>query len=487
MNKFLKTGIFIIGLTLSQEYASALDIIFPQKNPYSTTSNTSYIMGNVEKGASLIINNQKAKVWHNGAFCQSINLSEGENIFVLKEMHHKKITQQTLKITKPQTRTANTNKTQYTPPATINYKELQYAIVTTDGAPVREKASTSGNRIVHLTKNTVVLLEKKYGDWYKIHTGSQDEQLWIYSKNVQIKYPVNNSVKVNIRNAEISEDSLFSYLKINLDIPILFKTQENGKNIELTLFGIKDFDILCSKINKQKTFEKINIVKDKNDNLVIKIDSSKAIWGYDIKYQGSTLIFKKRKPPLINENQPLKCITVAIDAGHGGKEKGTIGPTRIPEKDVNLAISKYLEAELQKRGAIVIMTREDDSFVDLYSRPEIAKNKNALISISIHANSMVDGNPLERHGVSVFYYNEHAKILADTIKTRMATDLKLKDDGTRYSSFVLTRPAMPVSILIETAYMPNPDEYLKLTNKHFQYKTAKSIADGLEEYLLNMK
>lgn len=482
MNTFLKTGIFILGLALTQQHASALDIIFPQKNPYSTKSNNTYIMGNVEKGASLIINNKKAKVWHNGAFCYPVSLSEGENIFVLKEIHHKKTTEQTLKITKPQNKITNTKKSQYTP-SSVDYKELQYAVVTTDGAPVREKASTSSNRIVHLPKNTVILLEKKYSDWYKINTGNKAEQFWIYSKNVQIKYPVNNRIKVCVRNAEISEDSLFSYLKINFDIPILFKAKENGKSIELTLYGIKDFDILCSQIKKQKTFEKIHLSKDKNDNLVIKIDSSKDIWGYNVEYQGNTLIFKKRKPLIINQYNPLRDITVAIDAGHGGKEKGTIGPTRIPEKDVNLAISKYLKEELQKRGANVVMTREDDSFVDLYARPEIAKHKDALICISIHANSMVDGNPLERHGVSVFYYNEHAKLLADTIKTKMASDLKLKDDGTRYSSFVLTRPTMPVSVLIETAYMPNPDEYLKLTNKHFQQKTAKTIADGLEDYL----
>ena len=129
------------------------------------------------------------------------------------------------------------------------------------------------------------------------------------------------------------------------------------------------------------------------------------------------------------------------------------------------------------------MTRETDDCVPIYNRPEIAKKSNALICISIHANSMVDGDPFEKNGTSVFYYNEHAKNLAETIKQSMLKDLKLKDDGTRKSSFVLTRPANPMSVLIEIGYMPNPDEYLKLTNRHFQRKAAKSIADGIEKYL----
>ena len=176
-------------------------------------------------------------------------------------------------------------------------------------------------------------------------------------------------------------------------------------------------------------------------------------------------------------------MTIAVDAGHGGREAGTVGPTKIPEKVVNLAISKQLQAELKRRGANVVMTRTTDTDVEIYSRPQIANDNNASISISIHANSMVDGNPLERHGVSVFWYNDHAKDLAHKIKKSMVEELKLRDDGTRYASFVLTRPTMPVSVLVEVGYMPNPDEYLKLTNPKIQRQAAKAIADGLEKFL----
>ena len=85
--------------------------------------------------------------------------------------------------------------------------------------------------------------------------------------------------------------------------------------------------------------------------------------------------------------------------------------------------------------------------------------------------------------MSVFWYNDHAKDLAHKIKKSMVEELKLRDDGTRYASFVLTRPTMPVSVLVEVGYMPNPDEYLKLTNPKFQRQAAKAIADGLEKFL----
>ena len=143
--------------------------------------------------------------------------------------------------------------------------------------------------------------------------------------------------------------------------------------------------------------------------------------------------------------------------------------------------------ELEKMGANVVMTRITDEEVGIYKRPEIAQREKALICVSIHANSMVDGNPYEKHGTEVYYYNGHAKKLADTIKNQMVQDLKLKDGETRFASFVLTRPTMPVSVLVETAYMPNPEEYLKLTNSRFQQKTAKSIAEGIKNYFLSTK
>lgn len=485
MKKIFKICIISLLFYFSQNSANALDVLFPQKNPYTTSSETTYIMGSVKKGSHLSINGEKTKVWHNGAFCIPIKLKSGENKFVLVEENNKTPESIIIKITKPVPKVISTEKKTYTSPKKTLYKDLMLAKVITDGAPVRSAASTNSNRITHLPINTNVLIDTQYGNWYKINVGNSKEQLWIYKDNIKFLYPVNNRIKVSIWKADFLEDNNFAYLNLNLDMPIAYKTEENENTVKLTLYGIKDIDALTAAIKTQYAFEKITTQKDENDNLTISFPSNNILWGYDANYSGNILIFQKRKPPVINPSCPLKNITVAIDAGHGGKELGTVGPTRIPEKDVNLEISKFLKAELIKRGANVVMTREQDEYPGLYERPDIANKEKSLICLSIHANSMVDGNPLERHGTSAFYYNKQAKNLADTLKNKIIKDLSLKDDGTRYASFVLTRPTMPVSVLIEVAYMPNPDEYIKLTNRHFQHKTARSIAEGLEEYLKN--
>ena len=64
----------IILSSLFCQQANALDVLFPKSNPYKTWSHTTYIMGNVQKGAELLINDEPAKVWNNGAFCHILNL-----------------------------------------------------------------------------------------------------------------------------------------------------------------------------------------------------------------------------------------------------------------------------------------------------------------------------------------------------------------------------------------------------------------------------
>ena len=488
MNTHIKKFLLLSSAFFFAQNASfALDVIFPQRNPHTTKAAETYIMGNVNKHSKLQINGENVKVWHNGAFCHVVKVNDGENKFVITETGRNITNTKTYVVNKnlPTVKKAPSVKvTQTTPTVRKDYKELLLGSIITDGAPVREKPTEQSRRITHLPKNTMVMLEAEYGNWYKIHTEHDKDQLWIFKKNVKTQYPINNRYKASLQGTEYFENADFSGFKTDFDITVPFKIEEKNNDLEITFWGIKDISDFEKSFETQKVFKNIKTkVFDKN-NITILIPSQEKLWGYDATYEKNSFVFKKRKAPTTNKINPLEGITIAIDAGHGGKEAGTIGPTRIPEKDVNLQIALKLQKELEKNGAKVIMTRDCDKFTEIYQRPEIAKNGNALICLSIHCNSMVDGNPYKKHGVSVFYYNEHTKQLADTIKKQMAEDLKLRDDGTNFASFVLTRPTAPMSVLIETAFMPNPYEYERLINPHFQTKTAQSVCKGLKKYLI---
>ena len=476
------SAIFII-LNFFANCSNALDVIYPQHKEHKTSSSVTYIMGSVKPSSTLKINGENVKVWRKGAFCKTVQLSPGHNSFKIVEINGDNTESVEYNVNrivfsnKPKTKSdiKNTPKIEY-------FENLQYATVTAEGSPVRESYSTDSERITHLPENTIIFIEGKYKDWYKILTGD-NSQFWIHSKNSKVLYPINNYPISSIHNIEFSRNKIFSELRLTLDYPVMFKTKEDNSNIYLTLFGVKNNPILQKLISKQKIFLGLKTIDTENNNLTLLIPADKPLWGYQVDYDRNVLVFKKKNTPSFNVKKPLKNITIAIDPGHGGKELGTVGPLRTPEKDVNLSISKKLKNLLEQEGAKVIMTREDDSFVDLYQRPDIANENNALICLSIHANSLVDKDPYEKHGVSTFYYHPQAKELANQIKLQMINELKLKDDGLRKASFVLTRPSMPLSVLIEVAYMPNPQEFLMLTDENFQQNAAKSITEGLKNYI----
>jgi N-acetylmuramoyl-L-alanine amidase len=182
----------------------------------------------------------------------------------------------------------------------------------------------------------------------------------------------------------------------------------------------------------------------------------------------------------------LSDLKIVIDAGHGGSEFGAIGCCRHYEKDINLAISKKIKHELQKNGATVYMTRETDNFLSLADRVKFIRNKNAIISLSIHSNALPDGaDPIKRKGTSVFYYNNESKMLADKILKSMLLNLKTQDDKLRQASLALVRPTCALSVLIEVGYMINPEDYALLLDEKFQQKTAEAIVEGLKNFILN--
>jgi N-acetylmuramoyl-L-alanine amidase len=321
----------------------------------------------------------------------------------------------------------------------------------------------------------VLILDGMKDKYYRVNVGKK-ESLWVSGDNVVIATNIEGRILATVSGVKFESDKLFDYFKLDLNMPVAYKITEIDNNLELNIYGLKYSKDLIDAIVAQSIFTNAKIKSTSNDNFVIEFPSDKKLWGYDCYYEGNKLIFKKRKTPEINVKKPLDKITIAIDAGHGGPDSGALGPTGEKEKNITLDIAKKIETELKNAGATVILTRTDDTAVDLFDRVKTAKNNNALISISIHANALPDGqDPMIKHGTSSYYYHKEAKDLAQTLKYQIVTDLGTKDDGCAKGSFVLTRSTAPLSVLIEIAYMIHPEEYQLLLNENFRQNAAVSI------------
>ncbi|MBM7855452.1 N-acetylmuramoyl-L-alanine amidase [Desulfohalotomaculum tongense] len=192
-----------------------------------------------------------------------------------------------------------------------------------------------------------------------------------------------------------------------------------------------------------------------------------------------------------NYDQFVEGKLIFIDPGHGGTEPGTLGYSRsIYEKDINLDIALRLAAILKQQGARVEMSRVNDATVGLYQRTEMANKINADIFISIHSNA--NSNP-EIRGTSVYFYapSHRAELheqladrrrLARDIQTELVQQLKIPDKGVRQDNLAVLRTSAMPSVLVETAYLSNPEEERMLQDSSFRQKAAEAIARGINAY-----
>ena len=178
-------------------------------------------------------------------------------------------------------------------------------------------------------------------------------------------------------------------------------------------------------------------------------------------------------------------ITVVIDAGHGGRDTGALSPHGLPEKDANLRLAKAVRDELKRRGYKVVMTREGDTFVELYDRPKAAHEANADLFVSIHHNAPgYTTNPFAIRSQSVYAWNALGERLAKAINAQMAAaDPALRNDGVLHANFAVTRnPEIP-SCLIEADFITHPDGESAAWNAARRPSVAAAIADGIADWV----
>ena len=208
-------------------------------------------------------------------------------------------------------------------------------------------------------------------------------------------------------------------------------------------------------------------------------------WGYDIDYVGNLLRVKiKHQPINKSRDSVLTGFTIAVDAGHGGDNNGSIGATGLLEKDVNISMARHLESILKSKGAKVILTRMENEGQSVADRIDKVINSGAQMLVSIHCNSAGDASdPLMVQGVSTYYRYIGFKPLADTLYNRMLA-IGLKPFGVVGSfNFMLNSLTQIPNALIETAYLSNPEDEMLLLDDSFRTRVAEQIAAGLEAFV----
>jgi N-acetylmuramoyl-L-alanine amidase len=217
----------------------------------------------------------------------------------------------------------------------------------------------------------------------------------------------------------------------------------------------------------------------------VDVELSRPVWGYDAFHDtGGSLVLRIRRPPTIDAAQPLRGLTILVDAGHGGRDTATVGPTRYPEAHANLAIANTLEPLLAAAGARVVMTRRTNIFLELAERTQMAVDSGAHILLSVHNNAFPDGvNPFNNNGTSTYYYHPHSVDLAQSLQGALLTELGLRDIGYGRADLALVRPTWMPAALTETSFMMVPEQEAALKNPEWLGRIARAHLRGLEAFL----
>ncbi|MDZ5712324.1 SH3 domain-containing protein [Jeotgalibacillus haloalkalitolerans] len=171
--------------------------------------------------------------------------------------------------------------------------------------------------------------------------------------------------------------------------------------------------------------------------------------------------------------------TIIIDAGHGGRDGGAVGAAGTLEKSLTIRTAEVLYHMLSSTGANVIMTREDDRYVDLYSRVAISRDHQADAFISLHYDAINDRSV---KGFTTYYYGGPDEALADSVHEGLSDSMTVKNRGMQHGNFLVLRDNSAPSVLLELGFISNPSEEASINNDRFREMAATGIYNGLTEY-----
>ena len=284
---------------------------------------------------------------------------------------------------------------------------------------------------------------------------------------------------------KVFNDHPFDVVSVQLFSKLPYQTfhQTEPSKIVVDIFGATNNTNWIDQLDNLQEIKKVEYeqIADEIFRITITLKHQQH-WGHIINYAGNNLIIKIKPQP---KSLLLKHLTIAIDAGHGGTNTGAVGPTGVAEKEITLPIALKIQQHLEREGCKVIMTRTTETFFDNKQRILFYRDSMPDVLLSIHLNSSAD--PIHISGTSTFYRYEGFKPLSKAIFKRML-DLGLKDCGNNGSfNFMLNSPYEYPNALVETLYLSNPEEEMKVLDDGFQHKMAEKIVEGLKDFLNQCK
>lgn len=337
-----------------------------------------------------------------------------------------------------------------------------------------------GAKLGYLDTAVLLNITGKVGTDYRVKLA---KNLNAYIPQEQVKMlPPGNFVPSSLSNSwRVWGDDRFDYVGVSFAQRLPYRSiQEiSPARIVLDVFGATANTNWITQLENAQEIKNVYYEQLEDDILRVNIElKHPQHWGYQVYYNGSTLMVKVKRPPA---KSGLAKLTIAVDAGHGGSNSGARGPTGIYEKEMSLAVAVQLQKALLAEGANVLMTRVNDSYVDNNYRILSYRDKDPDLLVSIHLNASAD--PIRIKGTSTYYKHIGFRPLSQYIYKHLL-DLGLNEFGNIGSfNFALNSPTEYPNVLVETLFLSNPEDEMLILDPAFRKQLADKIVLGLKDFV----
>ncbi|MCL2199220.1 MAG: family 10 glycosylhydrolase [Defluviitaleaceae bacterium] len=210
--------------------------------------------------------------------------------------------------------------------------------------------------------------------------------------------------------------------------------------------------------------------------------------GFYMQYSnGQLALILRRRRPLTPGNYPFEGFTFVVDAGHGGRDPGAVGPmgAAMTEAMLVLTHARMLRDRLEMLGAEVIMVRDTDVFYELIERVHVSRAAKPDMFISLHTNATAETtNATNIHGFTVWYRNPNSHPAARLFMNSMryVNPITNRNNAPSQANFFVCRPVWSPSILLEASFTNNIQDFSWMINPQAQVDYAWGIVNALLRY-----
>lgn len=327
--------------------------------------------------------------------------------------------------------------------------------VLVDALNVRQQANQSSKKVglVHNGESYPVL--KVDGNWVQIKINTKKSG-WVYAFHGELSHTA---------TTEIKKDGTAKKVTV----------LTNGTNIR------KDATTSSEVVTRANAGEQFTIQETYDDWYEIVLDdkSTAFIAKWVVSIDEAPAKKKKKKKQVKREPGTLNGLTIIVDPGHGGNDRGTTGARGTFEKTITLKTGELLASKLQAAGATVHLTRESDHYISLQKRVALGTEKEADAFISLHYDANLDASI---KGFTTYYQHKDQKAFANTINKALGSAISLKNRGAQPANFYVLRENEENAILIELGFLSNPSEELMINSNNFREQASYGIYQGVLNY-----